>query len=132
MANDFAANILKDIVEKRSQLAGDTTDSTETFLKSATQQAKHILSYGLSISIHISLVPLKCQCSGKCQKAVDFEVWTIRTMRVDKNDDASNSSIMPIFLQQAVFSQLFFSPFSAWLKEKSGGRLPKSHRCVFR
>ncbi|KAI6182440.1 hypothetical protein M3Y97_00380400 [Aphelenchoides bicaudatus] len=130
MASDFAANLIKNIVEQRSQLAGDSKITIEKFLESATQQAKHILSYGLNIAVHVSLVPQKCQCpNGKCQKAVEFEVWT---MRVDRNTDSNNKSIMPIFLQQAILSQLYFSPFNSWLSDKPNNRLPKSHRCVYR
>jgi hypothetical protein len=132
MASDFAANLIRTIVEQRSQLVGESKQSVETFLESATQQAKHILLYGLNIAVHVSLAPLKCQCTSRetgCKQAVEFEVWTIC---VDKKLDNNDPTILPIFLQQAILSQLHFSSFNAWLSDNHNGRLPKGFKCVYR
>jgi hypothetical protein len=124
MASKISAEIIRTIVGQRSQLAGE---STQQFLDSATQQAEHILSYGLNIAIRISLVALKCQCSQKeeCQKSMEFEVWNIQ---LEKN--SINNSILPVFLQNAVLSQLHFSPFNAWLSDSD--RFPSGYRCIYR
>lgn len=128
---DLAANLIKTIVEQRIRLAGDNCrQEIETFLDPATQQAKHILSYGLDIAVHVSLIPKKCHCRQICQKAVEFEVWKIRVKTAIDSSDAT--TILPIFLQQAILSQLHFSPFNAWLLDKHKGRLPRGHRCVYR
>jgi len=129
MTSKLSAEIIRTIVEQRSQLAGRPT-STQQFLESVTQQAEHLLSYGLTIAVHVSLVPLKCQCSQKvneeCQQSVEFEVWTIQ---LEKNQ---TSGILPMFLQKAVLSQLHFSPFNAWLSDKHNGSFPDGYRCIYR
>lgn len=130
MANaELAANLIRTIVEQRNQLSGESTHSIETFLESATQQAKHILSFALDIAVHISLVPTNCQCLQKvnCKKAIEFEVWTIQLEKLN-----NEPTILPMFLQQAVRSQLHFSPFSAWLSDNFNEKLPKDYKCIYK
>lgn len=127
MSGELAASLIRTIVEQRKV----PSHSLDTFLESTTQQAKHILSFGLAISVRVLLEPEKCECQLKsdCKKAIEFEVWTIK---VDKYTEENGLTILPIFLQQAVLSNLHFSSFNSWLSQNHGGKLPNGCRCVFK
>jgi hypothetical protein len=131
MSGELAADLIRTIVEQRNQLAKEPPYSVDTFLESTTQQAKHILSYGLAISVRVLLVPDKCECKLKadCKKAIEFEAWTIK---VDRLTEDTELTILPIFLQQAVLSQLHYSSFNSWISQNHSGKLPNGNRCVFK
>ncbi|KAI1731659.1 chromosome segregation during meiosis domain-containing protein [Ditylenchus destructor] len=113
---DLAKDIVGDVIRER--LTSGPWSTVKIDEKSdPLKEAAVWLTNGLSVSVHILLG--HTDCNGKepsrCDAVQPLEVWTVKV--IDEEPTKAAQVMLPMFLKQAVRSQLFFSPIKSWFSE---------------
>lgn len=113
---ELAKDIVGEVIRERltsSPLASVQSDEKFDPQKEVTTW----LSSGLSISVHILLSHSDCKAKepSRCDAVQPLEVWTVEI--IEEEPKKSAQLMLPMFLKQAVRSQLFFSPIKSWFSE---------------
>ncbi|KAL3102173.1 hypothetical protein niasHS_003582 [Heterodera schachtii] len=130
LAKELIAEVLRDRTKQFS--SGDNAK-----FGLALANADRFLAEGAAVSIHLMMAHANCKASAKefCEATQTLEVWTFKLQREVPYEVSARPPMLPLFLRQAVRSQLHFSPFRSWLTARqragpSDGFLPLLRVCA--
>jgi hypothetical protein len=132
---EFPGEIVANIIEQRINLSSNpnSTSLIREVKDHTLQQISHILSHGLSIDIDIILTSDKCltSSSSECKSFYPIERWNIQRLKENEVKAIATPPLLPIFLKNAIRSQLHFSPINSWLSQNDK-KFPEDIKCSHR
>uniref|UniRef100_A0A915D7R3 Atos-like conserved domain-containing protein n=1 Tax=Ditylenchus dipsaci TaxID=166011 RepID=A0A915D7R3_9BILA len=110
-------------MELSKELISEVLKERTSLHQPLLKEAELYLSTGLSIAIHILLGHSDCKATepSRCPANQQLEVWTLKLLT---EGAATVNQMPPMFLKQAIRSQLYFSPIKSWfstLKKSNPG-----------
>ena len=119
---ELAKQFFTDVLSERIQLTSPpNTHSTECekTKSSLALEADRSLEIGLTVTIHVLMGHEGCKLGGRakdmCPAMQRLETWTFKLHRKRPSDATDRPPILPLFLKQAIRSQLHFSSLRSWL-----------------
>nr|CAD2182650.1 unnamed protein product [Meloidogyne enterolobii] len=118
LASNFSSgNEKKNLTTTTTISSSSSPPTTNKQQESAIIEANKYLENLKSVSIHVLLGHSECKESGDklCSAMQDTEVWTFKLHHQRPPDSIGRPPMLPLFLKQALRSQLHFSPLRSWL-----------------
>ncbi|CAK5053849.1 unnamed protein product [Meloidogyne enterolobii] len=128
LAKEFLAEVLNERIclasnfssgneRKTTNSSSSSCPTTNKQQESAIIEANKYLENLKSVSIHVLLGHSECKEVGDklCSAMQDTEVWTFKLHHQRPPDSVGRPPMLPLFLKQALRSQLHFSPLRSWL-----------------
>lgn len=123
---DLAKELINDVLRERSFFLTKTNTAdcllNEKMKSLMTSEADQFIQNELCVSVHVFMNHTGCKISnqeaGICSAVQKLEEWTFKLHRERPLNAAAVTPILPLFLKQALRSQLHFSPLRSWLSAK--------------
>uniref|UniRef100_A0A183CR38 Uncharacterized protein n=1 Tax=Globodera pallida TaxID=36090 RepID=A0A183CR38_GLOPA len=121
---DLAKELCVEVLRDRIQQFSSPSMEYNAKLGSALADADRFLVDGVPISIHLLLCHSDCKASERelCTAAQTLEVWFFKIQGRVPYEVAAQPPMLPLFLRQAIRSQLHFSPFRSWLTARKDAK----------
>uniref|UniRef100_A0A914I968 Atos-like C-terminal domain-containing protein n=1 Tax=Globodera rostochiensis TaxID=31243 RepID=A0A914I968_GLORO len=121
---DLAKELCVEVLCDRIQQFSSPSTEYNAKLGSALADADRFLVDGVPISIHLLLCHSDCKASERelCTAAQTLEIWFFKIQGRVPYEVAARPPMLPLFLRQAIRSQLHFSPFRSWLTARKDAK----------
>jgi hypothetical protein len=127
---EFSGEIIANIIDQRINLSSKLPSFNPDVKEKILQQISNIWSdIYINIILYSDVCPMSI--SSECKSYYPIECWKIQ--RIHEKEIKTNASppLLPIFLKNAIQSQLHFSPINSWLAQNDK-KFPDNIKCAYK